>query len=493
MELLLVLVGLLVGVLWVLYRLLQLLFPFLREQCGVCGKRSMDADEVNRATYNACVDAVGGRVTHQAVCQSCLTERLKTMVCGKCHKTIYNAASPQKEVKNQIKDAKREMDAMRMVCTQLGEENSWKDEKLLCASCCKELKRVAIAEFLSSINREDEPVQPILLHLVSKQDSSHCARCGTTVSEENNFAPQLRAIYGDEAYPYSDFKKECRSFIDGYLHAEAICSSCCWQLRPEHVRADYMFRSKDGWIGGVSGSGVPGYCVITKFDTVAYSEGNCHTIDEVKDKLREKALLTGANGFVDFWDDRRDGFYTGHAIPVTFERIDKVGSHGAKISPQNTRSDSSYSNKTAEATVKAFLPEKLIIDGSNLIRAKGGRSVKGLQSCLEVLKQKGCHVQVFLDANILHVLRDNDDAYGATRLEKLLADAPSYVKMVPAGARADDFILLRANEDGSHILSNDRFEQYMERYPWLKEHRLHKFMFLNRCLMIPDFNIDIEI
>ena len=78
-------------------------------------------------------------------------------------------------------------------------------------------------------------------------------------------------------------------------------------------------------------------------------------------------------------------------------------------------------------------------------------------------------------------------------LEKLMKENPAEVKMVPAGARADDFILLCANGDGSHILSNDRYEQYVEHYPWLKEQRLHKFMFIEEHLMIPDFGINVMV
>ena len=100
-------------------------------------------------------------------------------------------------------------------------------------------------------------------------------------------------------------------------------------------------------------------------------------------------------------------------------------------------------------------------------------------------------MQVLLDANILHVLRENGDVEGACRLEDLLTHRPDCAKIVPAGARADDFILIRANDDGSHIVSNDRFNQYVERYPWLKEQRLHKFMFMDGRLMIPDLGVDI--
>jgi len=82
---------------------------------------------------------------------------------------------------------------------------------------------------------------------------------------------------------------------------------------------------------------------------------------------------------------------------------------------------------------------------------------------------------------------------GKTLLEKLLSKSSDTIKMVPAGSVADEFILLCANRDGSHVLSNDRYEPYVERYPWLKDKRTHKFMFMDGHLMIPDFGIDVEV
>ncbi|MGN0833900.1 MAG: hypothetical protein ACI4RD_09680 [Kiritimatiellia bacterium] len=162
----------------------------------------------------------------------------------------------------------------------------------------------------------------------------------------------------------------------------------------------------------------------------------------------------GANGFGSFWHERYDGFHTSHAVPVTFERSDKAGFHEAN-----------YSNQTPEATAEVSLPAKLIIGGSNLIRATDGNLVKNrLRSCLEALKERGCRARVPLDANILHVLADGRDAAGKVLSAKLLSESPD----------------------------NDRFVQYADNYPWLRGGgRLHKFMLMDGHLMIPDFGIDV--
>lgn len=137
--------------------------------------------------------------------------------------------------------------------------------------------------------------------------------------------------------------------------------------------------------------------------------------------------------------------------------------------------------------------DSLIIDGSNVIRAKGG-SVKGLKACLNALKGR-VSCKVFLDANILHVLKENGDAQGRALLEQWLEKYPNRVVMAPAGSRADEYILLDADKNNGHILSNDQFEPYQVCYPWLKGkgNRRHTFRFVDGVLMIPALAIEVKV
>ena len=462
----------------------------LIKKCEVCGKYRYSSDSDRRNGYNAwCafLSLEDRKKSSGYVCKSCLNEIVSKVECDCCHQHNIKSNHPG----GYLHETAKTMQFLRQlheICPSL----VFSSYKILCSDCRQNLQTEvltrAIQDFLTSI-RTDK-IEPVLIHNARQLAPMHCARCGKHVSDEENKIKQLQFLY--EYYPYSDSKSECCSVIADYLKSSTICSSCCWQLRPEHVREDFLFRSGDGWIGGVKGDSIPGYRVLHSFDTVSYSEEDCCGIDALKRKLREKSLLVGANGFINFWYNRLSKCcYTGRAVPVTFERVDTSNmQHGPSHGADLLQSESS--TPMAEV-VKAMLPEKLIIDGSNLLRARGTSSVSGLFSCLFALKKRGCYAQVFFDANILHVLDDDGDISGRVRLDKLMRDFPDRVQMVPAGSRADDFILLRANGDGSHILSNDRFEQYVDRYPWLKEQRLHKFMFMDGRLLIPDFGIDVEI
>jgi hypothetical protein len=234
---------------------------------------------------------------------------------------------------------------------------------------------------------------------------------------------------------------------------------------------------------------------VHRFDLISVSfnsYGDRERIHQIIEyAIRGRALNVGANGYVLFAcsipEGNADGNAVGSAVPVLVKRKDGMNDEkGAQFISEDSKQINS-------CEVGISLPKSVIIDGSNIIRFKDGGSVKGLATSVSALKEKGCHVRVFLDANILHVLEDNGDVEGKTLLEKLLSESSDTIKMVPAGSVADEFILLCANRDGSHVLSNDRYEPYVERYPWLKARRTHKFMFMDGRLMIPDFGIDVEV
>ena len=138
-------------------------------------------------------------------------------------------------------------------------------------------------------------------------------------------------------------------------------------------------------------------------------------------------------------------------------------------------------------------PKHCVIDGSNLIRDKDhGGSVETFAACFFAVKENGCQVQVFLDANEFHNLSDNGDSKGMKLLTKLIKEYPDNIQLVPAGSRADDYVLLDASNNSGHVISNDRYLEYTERYPWLKNGgRRHTFMVTNGHLQIPNLGIDV--
>lgn len=108
-----------------------------------------------------------------------------------------------------------------------------------------------------------------------------------------------------------------------------------------------------------------------------------------------------------------------------------------------------------------------LLDGSNILHwgnAGRGVSLRPVLAIAEELKRRGETYQVYFDASARHLLKSA--AGELEQYEKLLADDPDHFQQVPAGTRADDFLLLIASQDSSaRIMTQDRFKDYADRYP----------------------------
>lgn len=153
---------------------------------------------------------------------------------------------------------------------------------------------------------------------------------------------------------------------------------------------------------------------------------------------------------------------------------------------------------------------KFIIDGSNVCYWKEDRSFcfSLVLELLIQLKKRGDSFICFFDANIEHQFA----AMGkdASIIKDLLRNYMQYFKTVPAGNRADDYIIVAANRYDAAIITNDKFEdeqekQYASKINWLSKktqsQRLYKgqVMYFGEdfgdewVLMIPDLGIEKEI
>lgn len=138
--------------------------------------------------------------------------------------------------------------------------------------------------------------------------------------------------------------------------------------------------------------------------------------------------------------------------------------------------------------------KEILVDGSNVIRANNSCGVLGFQSVLRALREKGWRCHVLFDANIEYVVERDYGRVQKEKLVSLLTGSDCAISCVPGGSRADEYILCRANTDGLLILSNDQYRDYQVQYPWIVgERRVHKFVFSNGRLLIPDFGIDVKI
>lgn len=137
---------------------------------------------------------------------------------------------------------------------------------------------------------------------------------------------------------------------------------------------------------------------------------------------------------------------------------------------------------------------EIVIDGSNVIRACNSHGVIGFRALLQTLQANGIRCHVLFDANVVHVVGEEFGSDQAHVLQQMIDASAGMLSCVPGRSRADEYILLRADTDGLHILSNDQYRDYQDKYPWVVNgRRVHKFVFTNGRLLIPDLGIDAKI
>ena len=138
-----------------------------------------------------------------------------------------------------------------------------------------------------------------------------------------------------------------------------------------------------------------------------------------------------------------------------------------------------------------------LLDGSNILHwdeYRTGISLKNLLAITDHLKKEGQPFQVFFDASAPHILKKKAPQE-AKLYEQLLKDDPAHFRQVPAGTRADDFLLLQAdaNKDAL-ILTQDLFRDHTNKYPWLKkERRVIPGMVMNNVIFFPEISLQIPV
>ena len=133
----------------------------------------------------------------------------------------------------------------------------------------------------------------------------------------------------------------------------------------------------------------------------------------------------------------------------------------------------------------------ILIDGNNVVmedRKHGWRVLKTLLDWLDNNEKKWF---LYFDATIWYAKGLNGDG---KRYIKSLIDKEQ-AKVCPSRTEADAFILLHADKEECHIISNDGYKKWEVKYPWIAERtetgnlRVHKFTVKEDILMIPDFDM----
>lgn len=110
----------------------------------------------------------------------------------------------------------------------------------------------------------------------------------------------------------------------------------------------------------------------------------------------------------------------------------------------------------------------VIVDGSNVAfeeQSYGGKpKVSNLVLVRRLLEERGFKPIIIVDASLQHKIDDPGQLDGL--IDKHL------VHQAPAGTDADFWVLQMAEQEDALVVSNDRFQPYHERFPWIEERRL---------------------
>ena len=110
----------------------------------------------------------------------------------------------------------------------------------------------------------------------------------------------------------------------------------------------------------------------------------------------------------------------------------------------------------------------VVIDGANVAyeeRSAGGKpKLSNLLKVRRELEERGFEPVIIVDASLKYDIDDQE------QLETLIQS--QQVRQVPAGTDADFFIIQFAHELDALMVTNDRYKDYADRYPWIPERRL---------------------
>ena len=110
----------------------------------------------------------------------------------------------------------------------------------------------------------------------------------------------------------------------------------------------------------------------------------------------------------------------------------------------------------------------VVIDGANVAyeeRSAGGKpKLSNLLKVRRELEERGFESVIIVDASLKYDIDDQE------QLETLIRS--QQVRQVPAGTDADFFIIQFAHELDALMVTNDRYKDYADRYPWIPERRL---------------------
>ena len=181
-------------------------------------------------------------------------------------------------------------------------------------------------------------------------------------------------------------------------------------------------------------------------------------------------------------------------LPDTFREVGRVLSQEYEDSAVEI-----ITNEAESAIIQSESEEMYLLDGTNMLhwdKERHGITLQYVLNVTEYLQNSGKKYVVYFDASTPHILRKDSPNEGS-RYEELLKKAPENFRQVPAGTRADDILLIEADQNSNAIiLSQDRYRDYSAQYRWLLDNdkkRVVPGMVLSDKIFFPAINLKVPI
>lgn len=110
----------------------------------------------------------------------------------------------------------------------------------------------------------------------------------------------------------------------------------------------------------------------------------------------------------------------------------------------------------------------IVVDGANVAYVEqtqdGKPKMSNLVAVREALEQKGYDPIIIVDASLIHEIDDPDQLQAFLDSQR--------IHQAPADTEADYFVLETAAEKNAKVVSNDRFEEFLQRFDWIENRRV---------------------
>lgn len=260
---------------------------------------------------------------------------------------------------------------------------------------------------------------------------------------------------------------------------EHLCVGCYDELQKNAGAVKYLY---DNWAGNTKAEYLKGFDTIKELGRIEENR-RMENIDYVADHLKLYAAQIGGNAYTHFFWERHsekyvaghgpkgnpffetDVWYTGSAMAVLVEERSKRSSGSTPA--QNDHSDLEVAAGSKQEGAPATF---YVVDGLNVIRSVDSRKDASLGVLLTMLlgmKAKGLDFACLFDASTPHILHEIAEPDSKQIYRHLIKKLPEQFLEVPAGTKADDYILDYAHTKNVPIVSNDRFKDYFSKYPWV--------------------------